>query len=40
VESTPRLVVLDADGVVRGSYLGWGIEIQEAVLEDLKIGRR
>jgi hypothetical protein len=37
VETTPRLVVLDAEGVLRGSYLGWGLEIQESVLEDLKL---
>jgi peroxiredoxin len=37
VETTPRLVVLDAAGVVRGSYLGWGLEVQESILEDLKI---
>src|SRR5207244_1835142 len=26
VEATPKLLVLDADGVVRGSYDGWGPE--------------
>ncbi len=39
VETTPRLVVLDAEGVVRGSYLGWGLEVQESVLDDLKLRR-
>jgi peroxiredoxin len=36
VEATPKVIVLDAAGVVRGSEVGWGQETQEAVLGDLK----
>jgi peroxiredoxin len=36
VEATPKLVVLDAAGLVRGSYIGWGPEIPRSVCEDLK----
>lgn len=36
VEATPKLLVVDADGVVRGAYLGWGRETRGAVLEDLR----
>jgi peroxiredoxin len=35
VEVTPKLVVLDAQGVVRGMYTGWGRETPHAVAEDL-----
>jgi peroxiredoxin len=33
---TPKIVLLDAAGVVRGEYLGWGRETPGAVREDLK----
>jgi peroxiredoxin len=36
VDATPKMVVLDADGVVRGSYIGWGPEVPHGVTEDLK----
>lgn len=36
VEATPKLLVIDADGVVRGNYVGWGLEIPGAVSEELK----
>jgi peroxiredoxin len=36
VDATPKLIVLDADGVVRGTYTGWGPETPDAVAEDLR----
>jgi peroxiredoxin len=36
VEVTPRLVVLDADGVVRGLYAGWGQETPRVVRDELQ----
>jgi peroxiredoxin len=36
VQATPKFLVLDAGGVVRGSYLGWGQEAPAAVVADLK----
>jgi peroxiredoxin len=36
VETTPKFVVLDGNGVVRGSYLGWGQEAPLAVVTDIK----
>jgi peroxiredoxin len=36
VEATPKLVVLDAAGVVRGSYIGWGPETPGSVTDDLE----
>jgi peroxiredoxin len=36
VESTPKFVVLDSAGVMRGSYIGWGPEIPHSVTDDLK----
>jgi peroxiredoxin len=36
VEATPKLVLLDGEGVVRGSYVGWGTEIPGAVTEELR----
>jgi peroxiredoxin len=35
VEATPKVVLLDSDGVVRSSYVGWGSEIPGAVTEEL-----
>ncbi|HEV2947972.1 MAG TPA: redoxin domain-containing protein, partial [Gemmataceae bacterium] len=36
VEATPKLMVLDSEGVVRGAYVGWGQETAGNVLADLK----
>ncbi|MGL4553328.1 MAG: TlpA family protein disulfide reductase, partial [Gemmataceae bacterium] len=36
VEATPKMIVLDADGVVRGAYLGWGTETGAVVLGELR----
>jgi peroxiredoxin len=36
IEATPKLVVLDADGIVRGAYIGWGPDIPASVVEELK----
>ena len=36
VESTPKLVLLDGVGIVRGSYLGWGRQTPQEVQEELK----
>jgi peroxiredoxin len=36
VDATPKLIVLDGDGVVRGSYVGWGPETGTSVTEELK----
>jgi hypothetical protein len=35
VEATPKLMVLDADRVLRGSYVGWGRETPDEVTEEL-----
>jgi hypothetical protein len=35
VDATPQLMLLDADGVVRASYTGWGPEIGTTVAEEL-----
>lgn len=36
VETTPKIVLLDGQGYVRGSYLGWGRDIPGEILSDLK----
>jgi peroxiredoxin len=36
VETTPKFVVIDANGVVRESYLGWGIGVRDSVFEELR----
>jgi peroxiredoxin len=36
VKATPRLVVIDADGIFRGSWDGWGEEIRDGVLQELR----
>lgn len=36
VDATPRLVVLDGSGVVRGSFVGWGPETATLVTEELR----
>jgi peroxiredoxin len=35
VEVTPKLVLLDSEGVVRGLYAGWGPETPRAITEEL-----
>jgi hypothetical protein len=40
VDATPKLFVLDADGVVRGSYVGWGPETSASVSEELRMWPR
>ncbi len=40
VDATPKLFVLDADGVVRGSYVGWGPETSATVSEELRMWPR
>jgi peroxiredoxin len=36
IEATPKMVLLDATGVVRGAYLGWGNEIPIDLVTELK----
>jgi hypothetical protein len=36
VDTTPKIVVLDATGVVRGSFTGWGGETRDDVLKELR----
>jgi len=36
VETTPKIVLVDATGIVRGSYVGWGRETASEVLADLR----
>lgn len=36
VDGTPKLVVIDAQGMVRNTYTGWGAEIPASVAADLK----
>jgi peroxiredoxin len=36
VEGTPKLMVIDADGMLRGSWVGWGEETREAVLKEVR----
>ncbi|HEV3255989.1 MAG TPA: redoxin domain-containing protein [Gemmataceae bacterium] len=36
VSSTPKFIVLDGDGVVRSSYVGWGVEIPHGITEELR----
>jgi hypothetical protein len=36
VEATPKLVVIDPAGVVRGSYVGWGPETPELVVTEVR----
>jgi peroxiredoxin len=36
VETTPKIVLLDASGVVRGAYFGWGRETSAEVVEELR----
>jgi peroxiredoxin len=36
VETTPKIILLDPSGVVRGSYLGWSRETPAEVIEELR----
>jgi hypothetical protein len=36
VEATPKCIVIDADGIVRGAYLGWGRETGDVVMAELR----
>jgi peroxiredoxin len=36
VETTPKLVLIDANGIVRGDWLGWGQETADDVMAELK----
>src|SRR5262249_11487100 len=36
VDATPKLIVLDAAGVVRANYVGWGVETPEGVAGEVK----
>jgi len=36
VEATPKLMVVDADGILRGAWVGWGEETRGAVLRELR----
>jgi hypothetical protein len=36
VEDTPRMVLIDGSGVVRGMYTGWGFLVTEQILGDLQ----
>jgi peroxiredoxin len=36
VEATPKVIVIDRAGVVRGQYLGWGAEMPHEITEELK----
>ncbi len=36
VESTPKVVLIDSHGVIRGMYLGWGRETSNEVMQELR----
>jgi peroxiredoxin len=36
IDATPKLVLIDSTGTVRGSYVGWGLETPHSITEDLK----
>lgn len=36
IDSTPRIVLIDRDGVVRGTYSGWGRETAAEVLDEVR----
>ncbi|NBO90748.1 MAG: TlpA family protein disulfide reductase [Planctomycetia bacterium] len=36
VEATPKMIIIDADGIIRGSFLGWGRETGDVVLAELR----
>jgi peroxiredoxin len=35
VDATPKIVLLDADGIVRGGYVGWGPEMPRLIQDEL-----
>src|SRR5262249_25391290 len=35
VEATPKIVIIDASGIVRRTFLGWGSEMPHLVSEEL-----
>ena len=36
IETTPKFILLDAAGIVRGCYLGWGDETPREIAQELK----
>jgi hypothetical protein len=36
VETTPKMVIIDDQGLVRESCLGWGIGVQESIYDGLQ----
>ena len=40
VETTPKIVLIDAGGVVRGAWLGWGAETAGEVRAELQLWLR
>ena len=38
VDATPRLVLVDASGIVRGMYTGWGSHSSREISEELHAG--
>jgi peroxiredoxin len=36
VEATPRLILLDSDGIARGAYSGWGLQIPGEIQRELQ----
>ncbi len=36
IEATPKMMLIDADGVLRGSWVGWGGETRHGVLRELQ----
>jgi peroxiredoxin len=36
VDATPRLVVIDGDGIYRGGFTGWGVQTPREVCEELQ----
>jgi hypothetical protein len=36
VETTPKIVLIDSVGIIRGMYLGWGRETGNEILAELR----
>ncbi len=36
IEATPKMVLIDASGILRGSFLGWGQQTPSELVEELK----
>jgi hypothetical protein len=36
VETTPKVVLIDSIGTIRGMYLGWGAETADEVMAELR----